>query len=421
MPNNTLTLKFQPFNPLPLFVVKTSAVARSINISPLLLLEAMSEEGGDSYDDLFDEFDDGFDTQEHNPAVAHRLLEEMPEEPAPATPQSEIGEKRPRAEGSIGSSVGFALPPGSGSNSQPGDACRGAAAMPYAFSNFEDLWTQASEAVEADSAPKAVTSSTAVDDLAFGDFDDWEAPQTATTAAPSAPASAMLPPAPVTTFLDKFKKWFPRANLKMATPSVVNVVSVMYLGFGVDLRVLCCSLRNIEYTNKSTPKAILKLMEPKCVAIIRNSGSVMLLGSVSVSAARAAAELVARLVRVTLRLTAMHAVKFRVRCIMARFDLQHPVRLDELALNNPAVASYEPESFCGCIVTVRGSLPPATVAQGSVVALSSGDTRTYGSQFLVSCSVYTSGKVTMTGAHSVRELEAAYKLLIPVIAPHARR
>eukprot|EP00658_Telonema_sp_P-2_P039929 TRINITY_DN28539_c0_g1_i2.p1 TRINITY_DN28539_c0_g1~~TRINITY_DN28539_c0_g1_i2.p1 ORF type:complete len:136 (-),score=18.41 TRINITY_DN28539_c0_g1_i2:118-525(-) len=126
-----------------------------------------------------------------------------------------------------------------------------------------------------------------------------------------------------------------------------------------------------------------------------------------------------RLVRVTLRLTSMHAVKFRVRCIMARFDLQYPIRLDELALNNPAIASYEPESFCGCIVSVRGRLPWSSITQG--VVTSTTNELAGGTPFLVSCSIYTSGKVTMTGAHSVREVEAAYRLLVPLIAPHARK
>ena len=389
----------------------------------------MSDDG-DTYDNLFDEFDDGFDTQIHNPTVTHRLMEELnEEEPAPVIPKEEVvvGGKRSRTE-SFGSSVGVALPPQSRSTSGPHHSSASVSSMavgaPYAFTNFEDLWTQASETQQQEPTQKAAPTSSLPDDMAFGDFDDWDAPQNLTSAATASGAvapSSMAPPdaPPTVSFLDNFKKWFPNAHIKFATPSIANVVSVLYLGFGVDLRVLCCSLKNIEYTNKSTPKAILKLTDPKCTAIIRNSGSVMLLGSASVSAARAAAELVSRLVRVTLRLTSMHAVKFRIRCIMARFDLQYPIRLDELALNNPSIASYEPESFCGCIVTVRGYLPSSAITQGLVT--SGTKDRAGGTPFLISCSIYTSGKVTMTGAHSVREIEAAYRLLVPIIAPHARK
>lgn len=396
----------------------------------------------DAYTSLYDEFDDDFDmhvNQPHaDPMAAHRILEEMGGEVDAADPTTAqavvLGGKRERSQ-SAGSSVGFQLGSEAGSemnlhqiHQQPSRPPVELPSTAYTVANFDEMWTQASEAASEGSvavnAPLPAAASqepfsydATQDDL---DFEDWgsAAPSTTMPAPvsqlPSIPISGPKTSGAVATsnFLEDFKRWFPNAETKLATPSVTNVVAVVYLGVGVDLRVLCCSLRNIEFTNKSTPKATLRLSFPRCVAIIRNSGVVTILGASSVSQTRAAAELVARLIRVTLRKTEMVLVKLRIRCLMVRFDLQHPIRLDELAIANPAIATYEPESFCGCLVSVRGTLPVAVTQSGQMLG---------GTPFVVSCSVYTSGKVTMSGAHSVQEVSAAYKLLLPILAPHTKR
>lgn len=277
----------------------------------------------------------------------------------------------------------------------------------------------------------------------------------------------------------QFKELFTTPeSVILATPIVVNCIGLVYLGCGVDLRALACSVRNVEYNCSRAPRAVLRLVEPHCSAIIRSNGVVTIVGSGSVQATKTAAELTARIIRCALGLTDLLAVKFRLRTLMVRFDLQRPIRIGNLAADNPGCASYEPETFCACILRLTGTLlsdgssfgepaaaevPAVQQQQADVVAapvpipegalqeevddffdmgdmgfgtmdsapmamapqVASAAPQTQARalsavRWTISVNVFVSGKATMIGAKSVDEVAAAYLKLLRLVRPHMR-
>lgn len=190
---------------------------------------------------------------------------------------------------------------------------------------------------------------------------------------------------------------FPKAPATLM-PVVVSVITQVRMGVGIDLRKLSCGARNVEFTPKRVASAIMRLKEPACVCMIRNSGSISVVGAVSTGASKQAAELCVRIIRRVLDLKDVQGFTIRVRSVMARFDCCHPIRLDTLQQECSSFAHYEPETFCACVVKLEGPKD---------------------NKWTVTCNVYVSGKVTMIGARSPKELMAAFYTVLPLLAKHA--
>jgi transcription initiation factor TFIID TATA-box-binding protein len=183
-------------------------------------------------------------------------------------------------------------------------------------------------------------------------------------------------------------------------PMVMGVIAAMDLGVGVDLLKLAAGVHFGEYVMRRSPTVTMRIREPSCVALIRPTGVVALVGANSPAAARQAAEICARVVRHVLGLEQLTVFKFSVRSMMARVDLRHPIKLDEVQRRHGHLASYEPEVFCGCIVKLRGSQV---------------------NQWSASASVFATGRVTIVGARSELELQHAFNKLIPMLSPCAMK
>lgn len=207
--------------------------------------------------------------------------------------------------------------------------------------------------------------------------------------------------------IDNVQRYLPNVQPN-AFPVVVAVQAQAHIEVGVDLAQLSCATRNVEYMpNNRIPSATMRLHEPTAVVVVHNSGALNIIGAASVSEARQAAELAARIIRKALGLTFV-SLKFRVRSITARFNICSPVRLYELAHYHVDPAhpngvetvqgSYEPERFNGCVLRFLGKS-------------SRGD-----NQWSVSCSVFVTGKVQMMGARSMDELRFAFHAFVPVVA-----
>jgi transcription initiation factor TFIID TATA-box-binding protein len=198
--------------------------------------------------------------------------------------------------------------------------------------------------------------------------------------------------------IENISELFPNAPRNLF-PVVVGCVAQAQLGVGIDLRKLSCGARNVEFVPSKTSTATMRLREPSCVCLVRNSGSISVVGAVSAGAAKQAVELCARIIRKVLDDPRIDSFRFRVRSVLTRFSLGHPIRLNNLQDEFSKVCAYEPESFCGCIVKLSGtpSFPWA-----------------------VTCNVFASGKVTMMGARSDREVAAAFYTLLPMLAKHTK-
>lgn len=202
-----------------------------------------------------------------------------------------------------------------------------------------------------------------------------------------------LPPPPV-----NVAELFPRSD-RLARPRCVMCLAYVNLHTTVDLRELSCNVCNIEFNPAKANAAIMRIRDPSCVALIRNTGIVSLTGASSVPAAKRATEIIARVIRKALNKgPEMTKVTFRVKSLTIHFDLKHPIRLEDFQTRYPANCSYEPESFCGCVVRLNG--PPSN-------------------PWRVACTVFVSGKVSIMGAQTAFQVECAYNTLLPMLAPFA--
>ncbi|CCW71871.1 unnamed protein product [Phytomonas sp. Hart1] len=151
----------------------------------------------------------------------------------------------------------------------------------------------------------------------------------------------------------------------------------------------------------------MRLHEPSAVVLVRNSGALTVVGAAGLSEARQAAELAARIIRKAIGLT-IDTFRFRVRSIMARFNACSPIRLDDLAHHSLdaresiGVGSiscvYEPERFNGCIVRLEGT--SAT------------------NKWVVTTTVFVTGKMSMLGARSIEELRFAFDTIVPILSKY---
>jgi transcription initiation factor TFIID TATA-box-binding protein len=181
---------------------------------------------------------------------------------------------------------------------------------------------------------------------------------------------------------------------------VCSTISYVNLGVPIDLRKLACGACYVEFNPKRNSGAVMRIREPPCVAIVRNSGTMIITGASSVGAAKRGAELAARIIRRVLGLgDTLKEIVFRIKSLSIRFDLKHPIRLEELHHAHPDMCSYEPESFCACIVKLRGPT---------------------GNHWKVSANVFVSGKVNFVGARTADEVKWAYDTILPLLAPFAR-
>ncbi|EAN92868.1 TATA-box-binding protein [Trypanosoma cruzi] len=184
-------------------------------------------------------------------------------------------------------------------------------------------------------------------------------------------------------------------------PVIVGIIAQAKLGVGVDLCALSCATRNVEFVPRNrTPAATMRLHEPTAVVLVRTSGFMSIIGAASVGEAKQATELAARIIRKALSLD-ITTVQFRVRSVTARFDVGHPIRLEELAQHEGIFCSYEPDRFSGCIVRLAG--------------------KSHDNQWQVSCTVFVTGKVSILGARSQKELQDAFYTLLPILAQYAKK
>lgn len=190
-----------------------------------------------------------------------------------------------------------------------------------------------------------------------------------------------------------------------AFPVVVNVLAQAIIPEGPDLRKLSCATRNVEFMPRSrNASATMRLQDPNAVVMIRSSGSMAIIGAASISEARQAAELAARIVRKALNMD-FQTFRFRVRSISARFNVCSPVRINDLATFrldrdthrglSEVHCSYEPERFNGCVVKLVGAAEE--------------------NKWIATCLVFVTGKTTIMGARSADELRFAFDALVPIL------
>ena len=171
------------------------------------------------------------------------------------------------------------------------------------------------------------------------------------------------------------------------TMEVQNVVATVNLKTPLDLRKLSTHARNAEYNPRKFSAVVMRLREPRCTALVFQSGKLVCTGAKSEAAAKRGARIYAAIIAkigFPVQFTG-----FRLQNVVATVNVGFPIRLEALAFAHNTYASYEPELFPGLIYRL---LEPKTVIL-----------------------TFVSGRIVLTGARSVAQLHEAFRKVYPLL------
>lgn len=172
-----------------------------------------------------------------------------------------------------------------------------------------------------------------------------------------------------------------------AYPRLNNIVSTVDLDCDLDLIKLTLHARNAEYNPRRFSAVIIRLSEPKSTGLVFRSGKLVCTGARNIEASRLAARKLALIIQ-----KIGYAVKFidfKVQNIVATSDVRFPIDLEQIALTHVRFCTYEPEIFPGLVYRM---LEPK-----------------------VSLLVFVTGKVVLTGAKTLEDLNSAFAKIYPLL------
>jgi transcription initiation factor TFIID TATA-box-binding protein len=179
------------------------------------------------------------------------------------------------------------------------------------------------------------------------------------------------------------------------TPTINNIVATANIGTPVDLKTIAMRIRNAEYRPAQFPAVFVRILVPASATVmIFAGGALVCTGGKSVHDARMALRKVCAVIRKVCSSDSIQCRDFNVRTVVAHVDLRFPVRLESLALTHPECATYEPEIFPGLVY--RMPQPKLTLT------------------------IFTSGKVNVTGAKTIEDIQRALAVLYPALLEYGK-
>ena len=170
--------------------------------------------------------------------------------------------------------------------------------------------------------------------------------------------------------------------------TVTNVVSSFNVKQKIDLETVAQRAWNVEYNRSRTSALVMRLERPKATAMVFASGKVNVSGARSVDQSKMAARKCARKLHQTVK-TSNKLMDFSVTNIVATFDCDFFIRLEEIAQKKPKITSYVTELFPALFY--RMPQPKLT--------------------FLV----FANGKVNVCGGKSMADLEQGFDIIYPIL------
>jgi len=179
------------------------------------------------------------------------------------------------------------------------------------------------------------------------------------------------------------------------TPSDIrlsNVVITCNVSCRLDLHLIAKLARNVEYNPKRWGAAVMRIRDPKATAMIWNSGKIVCLGCRTVADGQLACRKFAR----KLRALGFQAAPgdFAIQNMVASIDTKSVLRLEGIAYEHSAFASFEPEIFAG--LTYRILSPRVTLV------------------------MFCNGKIIFTGAKTEQHIWEAWEKVYPVVLGESR-
>ncbi len=173
---------------------------------------------------------------------------------------------------------------------------------------------------------------------------------------------------------------------------LTNVVSTVNLDCKPDLKSIALGARNAEYNPRRFPAVIMHIKDPKSAALIFSSGKMVVTGTNSEENSLRAAQKYTTIMK---RLKcAANCTEFKVQNMTASCDIEFPIRLEGLVMDQPRFCSYEPELFPGLVYRMYNP---------KIVLL-----------------IFVSGRIIITGAKNRRDMDAALEKLYPILLEYQK-
>ena len=179
-------------------------------------------------------------------------------------------------------------------------------------------------------------------------------------------------------------------------PRIVNIVSMVDLGYKLNLREIALKCTNSEYNPKRINAVIMRIKEPKAAALIFNTGIIICLGAKNEEDSRKAAKIFA--VNIKRLGYDVKFKNFKIVNIVGTCDLKFSIKLNPLNAkinyefkdSGKKICHYEPELFPGLIYHM--SNPQLTLL------------------------IFSSGKINFVGAKNKNDIYEANKNIYPFLS-----
>ncbi|XP_026478569.1 TBP-related factor [Ctenocephalides felis] len=166
-----------------------------------------------------------------------------------------------------------------------------------------------------------------------------------------------------------------------------NCVSTVNLGCELNLKDIYRRTRNTEYNPSRFSGVVMRIIEPKCTALIFRTGKLVCTGGRNEASNNIGARKMARIIQ-KLGFN-VRFLDFKIQNLVATVDLRFPIRLENLHEVHAQFCSYEPELFPGLIYRL---------VRPRVVLL-----------------IFVTGKIVFTGAKTRSDLAEALEVIYPVL------
>jgi len=136
-------------------------------------------------------------------------------------------------------------------------------------------------------------------------------------------------------------------------PTICNVVAKIDLGVEVCPRKIAQRARNGTYDPRRLDAVVLRIREPKSVGLIFSKGTLITLGTKTISDAKKSSRVMARMMQ-KIGYPEVRWRQFRVMNVFASASIGFNVDLELLSLEDPEFCIYEPEIFSGAQYKIYG-------------------------------------------------------------------
>jgi transcription initiation factor TFIID TATA-box-binding protein len=201
-------------------------------------------------------------------------------------------------------------------------------------------------------------------------------------------ADAGRPVEPPTETIEEIKKRMMEKGIPADTfPETSNFVATVNMDCMIDLTHLAKHARNVEYSPKRFPAAIIRIRHPRGTGLIFKNGAMTVTGFRTEADSRLAVRKFIRLVQKVGYAPTNN--NYKIVNIVARSKASFGIRLEGFVHKHQSFCNWEPEIFVGCVYDM---------AQPKLKPI-----------------IFTNGKVVFTGAKYVEHLYQAWEQLYPAL------